>query len=537
MGSTNSRRSGSNDVLGAQRPRVLHVPEYDSSAGDEAIELAALAGLYLDDWQQSVLRESMGERADGKWAAKTAALIVGRQNGKGSILEARELWGMFLGGERHIIHTAHLQKTATNHYERLLGLIRNVPAFAKRIAVAPRGKGSEAIILTDGTKIEFMTRARGNTRGLTVDLMVFDEAMYLSEQDRNAMVPTMAAQSMTGNTQTWYVGSAVDQQDPSQNGVPFAQVRESGIAGADNVALFEWSVPFDDPSRLPAEVAADPQMIRLANPGLGIRISLEWIEHERTVEMSARGYAVERMGCGDWPDTSGESGRVITSKAWAALAEHDESKRITANETFAIDTNMDQTWASVAVAGRRDDGRWQVHVVRHDRGKDWIVEFCEALRQERPGASFVVDPRGPASNLIPDLQDAGLTPFVEFTAQDYATACADFVAAAVEDTLRYPAPAPELTDAVADARQGPLGDRWKWSRKASTSADLSPLVSATVALWGARSEAGRAPEVWSIAESVARQLESAPPVASEPERTNFVRLEDAPLPRGGLFRP
>jgi hypothetical protein len=47
------------------------------------------------------------ERADGKWAAFEVGLNVARQNGKGSILEARELAGLFLLGERLIIHSAH----------------------------------------------------------------------------------------------------------------------------------------------------------------------------------------------------------------------------------------------------------------------------------------------------------------------------------------------------------------------------------------------------------------------------------------------
>lgn len=485
MASTNSPRSGKGDGLGAQRPRVCHVPKFSSSAGEEAIELAALAGLRLDDWQQFVLQQSLGERPDGKWSAKTVGLVVGRQNGKGSILEARELWGLFLGGERHIIHTAHLQKTATNHFDRVLGLIRNVPEFRKRIASAPRGKGSEAIVLTDGSKIEFMTRARGNTRGLTVDLMVFDEAMYLSEIERNAMVPTMAAQSMTGNTQTWYVGSAVDQQDPSQNGVPFAQVRETGTSGADGVAFFEWSMPGDDPDRIPDAALRDPEMWALANPGRGIRISDEWILHELTVEMSRRGFAVERGGVGDWPDTSEDAGRVISISRWQACAEHNPANRVESGRAFAVDVNPDRTWGSIGGAGQRADDLWQFTVVDRRRRTDWIVDRCVELHAEHGDCPFVVLTRGPAGNLIDELRERGLN-VVEADGADYAVACSDFFDAVDHASVRYPAPQPDLDDALAGARKGAqVENAWAWSRKASTSADISPLVAVTLALWGA----------------------------------------------------
>jgi hypothetical protein len=40
----------------------------------------------------------------------------------------------------------------------------------------------------------------------------------------------------------------------------------------------------------------------------------------------------------------------------------------------------------------------------------------------------------------------------------------------------------QLADAVRGARTRPLGDAWAWARKIST-ADISPLVTVTLALW------------------------------------------------------
>ncbi len=83
------------------------MPPAVSSAGLEAVELAASAGLHLDRWQSELLVGALGERADGRWAAFEVGLVVGRQNGKGSVLEARELAGIFLFGEELILHSAH----------------------------------------------------------------------------------------------------------------------------------------------------------------------------------------------------------------------------------------------------------------------------------------------------------------------------------------------------------------------------------------------------------------------------------------------
>jgi hypothetical protein len=106
--SSNSSSPDDTPVYGHQQPRVLTVPQTRlSSAGQEAIDLAARAGLELDPWQQFVLDQGMSERADGNWSAFEVAVNVPRQNGKGGIIEARELWGLFIGGERLILHSAH----------------------------------------------------------------------------------------------------------------------------------------------------------------------------------------------------------------------------------------------------------------------------------------------------------------------------------------------------------------------------------------------------------------------------------------------
>lgn len=470
---------------GWQQPRICHVPEYVSSAGDEAVALAALAGLHLDEWQQFVLRESLGEVPGGRWAAQTVGLVVGRQNGKGSILEARELFGLFILGEQLIVHTAHRQKIATNHYRRMRKLIERAPKLHSRVAGYPAGKGSEAIVLKDGRRIEFTTRQSGNARGLTADLIVYDEAMFLTEDDRSGISPTMAALSISGNIQSWYVGSAVDQEDGAQDGVPFAQVREAGMAGSNGLAYFEWSAADGDPGRMTRAQMANQEWWEASNPGLDIRISREWVEHERTVEMGPRGFAVERLGIGDWPDTSADGDRVISTEAWDAAAEWDRTLHpIPGRPIFALDVNPDQTWGSIAIAGRRADGILQAGVVKHERGTDWLVGECKRLKSEHSGCRFVMDRRATGSALFDAMKSAHLR-VIEVSAEDYGRACMEWFDLIAAGQFRYPAPQEALDDAVAAGRKGTLGDAWKWSRRNSTDADISPLVAVTLATWGA----------------------------------------------------
>ncbi len=437
-----------------------------------------------DEWQWFVLEGALGEHADGSWSAPTVGLTVARQNGKDYTLELRELYGLFVLGES-INHTAHQQKTATNHFERLLRLIEGCPDFERRVLRAPRGKGLEAIHLRGGNVIYFATRAGGGGRGLTFDLNVYNEAMFLSEQDRSSLAPTMAARSMEGMIQTWYVGSAVDRLDPAQDGVPFAQVRERGIAGAPGVAYFEWSVPGDDPGKVPPEVAADPEMWALANPALGRRISHDWVERERTTEMSARSFAVERLSIGAWPLAQDAAAPVIDPGVWAAAL--DLGSVPLDPVCLAFDVSPDREWACVAAAGRRADGLLHVEVTAdgrvsdYRRGTGWLVARLVALAERHEPVAIVAGKGSPAATLTRACADAGLA-VTWATSVEEGQAFGAFVDAVGQGALKHLG-TPVLAAALGGAVKQASGDASRWSRR-SSGVDITPLTAATLAVWG-----------------------------------------------------
>ncbi len=105
------------------------------------MELAADAGLRLDASQQLVLQDALGERPDGKWAAFEVGVEMPPQNGKGGIIEARELAGLFLLGERLIVHTAHEFPTALEAFRRVLELIESTPDLDSRVWRVSRSHG------------------------------------------------------------------------------------------------------------------------------------------------------------------------------------------------------------------------------------------------------------------------------------------------------------------------------------------------------------------------------------------------------------
>ena len=166
-----------NALLGSQTPRIQHVPPYASTTGREAVELAEMAGVYLDEWQQNVLIHALGEKPDGTWAAPEVGLVCSRQNGKDEILLVRELAGLFLLGERMIVATAHQWDTSMEAFLRLRFVIENCDEFASRVRKFNMTHGQEGITLTNGQRIRFRTRTAGGGRGFSGDCVIFNEAM------------------------------------------------------------------------------------------------------------------------------------------------------------------------------------------------------------------------------------------------------------------------------------------------------------------------------------------------------------------------
>jgi len=294
-------------LLGDQRPRLWSAPPSASSEGERVADLAEAAGLVLDDWERWVLDQGLGRAADGKWSAFEKALIVARQNGKGAVLEALELAALFLDdfGVDLILHSAHEFKTASEAFRRIQGRIDSHPSFRRRVRQVYLQRGAESIELKNGKRLRFIARSGGSGRGFSADLVILDEAYELGDAAMAALLPTLSARP---NPQIWYTSTA-GLPSSSQLGL----VRARGLRGDDpSLAFFEWSVDRDDYD------PGDPRCWAQANPGLGIRITGEYIAKERAAFAPAE-FARERLSVGDYPSDGG-AWEVVGQDTWAACA-------------------------------------------------------------------------------------------------------------------------------------------------------------------------------------------------------------------------
>lgn len=459
-------------VLGAQSPRVEHVPSYASSAGAEAVDLAASAGLVLDPWQSRVLAGALGEKYDvarqqSVWSAFEVGLIVPRQNGKGSILEARELAGLFLLGERLILHSAHELKTAIEAYLRIKALIQETPELDRMVAHFYQSNEKTSIELKNGQRLRFVARSSGSGRGFTGDCIILDEAYNLPQRAMAALMPTLSARP---NPQLWYTSSAGMEESEV-----LSTVRKRGTDAAkgqderaSRLAYFEWSAADDADLD---DVGAWAQ----ANPGLGIRIQPEFVEAEREA-LGEDEFARERLGI--WADARRQN--LAEELGWHAL--RDRESDIGAQLAFALHVSPDRKWCSIVSAAPTTDGkRVRVEIVDSKRGTDWAASRLAELATKWKPVATVLRTSGPAGALLPDLQREGVT-VDKLNETEYAQACGFAYDAARSGRLAHVGQ-PQLNVAVERSRKRSRGDVFVWHPRDGSS-DISPWEAATMAAYG-----------------------------------------------------
>jgi hypothetical protein len=204
------------------------------------------------------------------------------------------------------------------------------------------------------------------------------------------------------------------------------------------------------------------------------RVEVEHMEWERRA-MSARGFAIELLGVGDYPPTELGADQLVSVEAWNAL--EDPSAVMVDPICLAFDVSPDRKTAIVA-CGQDDAGRMVVEVVHAGEGTGWLTDRLRSLYAKHDVVQIVCDGYGPSAAMARKAEEAGVN-VKRLDSNEYGIACGLFVDAVGEDTLRHLGQ-DELQSAIRGAKARPLVDRWAWSRTKS-SVNIAPLVAATLA--------------------------------------------------------
>ncbi|NYD44010.1 hypothetical protein [Nocardioides panaciterrulae] len=299
------------------------------------------------------------------------------------------------------------------------------PKLRPHIVSATNPGGNGVIKFRNGSRILFGARERGFGRGFQkVAVIVFDEGQILTQSALDDMIP---ATNTHPNPLVFFIGTPPKPTDPSD---VFLNMRHEALSGESGDYLYvEFSADEDaDP--------ADREQWAKANPSFPHRTPARaMLRMKRLLGMES----FLREGLGIWDRVGGLG--IFTAGAWSrcfiGYGEDGETPLEPVGEPLAlgIAADLDQTWLSLGAAVG-NDGKHHLGSVlrcRADVDAERFVAEVKRIQVER-GVPVGIDKKGPASFLIPALEDAGVQ-LTYLGLDDFVQSCSDLRTAVEQGTV------------------------------------------------------------------------------------------------------
>lgn len=463
-------------MTGSQIPRLRIEPERAYTDGAAAAALMEAYGVPLADWQRLIVDSWLGRDLAGSYTVTSAGLSAPRQNGKNVCLEAREFFGLVIRGER-ILHTAHQVVTGKKSFRRIERMFtdRRFPEIQKLVRYIRYTNGEEAIELENGGSIEFSARSRQRARGFAgISLVVYDEAQELTDDQVDAIMPTLSASS-TGQRQIIYTGT------PPYPGCPgdvFRRRRQICLTDpGPHDAWHEWSVAAEASQDIKVD---DVGLWYMCNPALGINLSESFTAEELRTQ-TADGFARERLGW--WsPVLEHKLDLAISDTAWDAC--RSEALKPSGKTAYGVKFSFDGSTVALCGAVIPAEGPARVSLIEQrptGRGTKWLADWLN----ERAGKAscVVIDGRNGADVLVDKIAEKwrAKDAIVRPTGRQIVAAASTLCNAVNEQTLSWYKGQDLLRESAVTAVKRPIAGGWAFGGEIS-----APIEAAALALWGAK---------------------------------------------------
>jgi phage terminase large subunit-like protein len=460
--------------IGNQTPTKSVILPYDAkkSLGHEAIEIYEKSGRTVFDWQRFLIDAILARNNDGLWTHMMFGFSVPRQNGKNEVVAIRELFGLFKGEK--ILHTAHRTTTSAAAFNRLLAILEEMGLEEGEHFHKIKAAGREHIELVDGGRIDFRTRTSTGGLGESFDLLVIDEAQEYTDDQRSALMYTIAA---SPNPQTIMIGTP---PTPISSGTVFTKYRENVLYGAtEDSGWAEWSVDKESDPR-------DKELWYQANPSLGLRVSERNIQAE--VGNDDLDFNIQRLGL--WIQYNQKS--AISENEWQAL-HVDRLPQLKGKLFVGVKYGHDGTNVAMSIAVKTHDDKIFVEAIDCQsirNGNDWIIHFLRNADVQQ----VVVDGANGQKILEDAMKLAKLKPPILPTVKEVIQANAMFEQAVYQQTIQHRSQ-PSLFQVVTNCEKRPIGTSGGFGYKSQIEEyDIALLDSVILAHWIASNDKPKKPQ-------------------------------------------
>lgn len=455
---------------GCETPRLFTPPQRvltpKTSAGYGFIDFAeGVLGLTLLPYQKWLAVHALELRPDGRFRFRTVLVLIARQNGKSTFLQAMTLWRMWVDRIPLALIAAQSLEKAEEVWAGAVEMAEGSPELAAEIERVNMAAGQKTLRTTFGSRCKVQTANRKGGRSLSADLVDLDELREHHSWDAWAALTktTMARR----DPQVWATSNAGDDLSVVLN-----ELRETALQQVTDpltdFGIFEWSgsegCDLDDRDEWAQANPALGYLITEDAIAAARRTDPEWVF--RTEVLCQRVNLAAMSPLPSWPKCADPG-----SKAGPGMP-----------VAFGVDVSWDRSTAWIAAAVQMADGRHHLEVVDVRDGTDWVLpRLRELCAKWSPVGVGLQSSGAPVSSLYGELDEFLDVPMVALGGVDLSRACGAVYDAVSHGTVRHPAQ-DAVDRAAMHAKIRPLGDSWVFDRKHSP-VDIAGLVAETAALW------------------------------------------------------
>lgn len=510
--------------VGATEPRLFTKPlrplTPETSHGFSVIEFAlTVLGVVLYPWQRALLIRALELNEDGTYRFRKIFVLVGRQNGKTTLLTVLALWWLYVDADSFpehlpaseflILGTAQNLDIAEDSWNGALKRCDPNPDEDDAQYVVPwlqvetrkpiKTNGKKSLRLRNGALYEPRAASRMGGRGKSAARVIMDEMR--EQQTWDVWGAVSKTKNAIFNSQLWGISSAGDAKSivlrTLRDGairtiLEFEQYVETGLQSLEDfanghdmsTALFEWSAE-------PGRPLMDLDGILQANPSVGYKpMFFESIWSDLLGDEPEWQKRTEIL-C-DWVTSRVDP--YIAAEPWTECADgpefDDDGTLVAPGSTIADGSDLclgvhvsgNRRMTSIAVAGTRDDGLSHVEIIAARSGMMWVVEYAKRVRAKTGVTRVAIQTKGcPAADLVKPLADAG------FEIVDISGTVLLNVAGRLKDRVeagmvRHRSQ-PFLNLAIANGTTKDLGGMPVWDLYKSP-VDVAPAAAVSAALYG-----------------------------------------------------